>query len=132
MGDHLVTTDMGRKFGEGSAHFAWVGELGHHRTQCGLGRGYTSVLSGILIHPAVWPQYTNVTDRTDRQTGQDRQRSDSTGRTVLQTVAQKRPPLHFWRQFVARVAIFLVGVEPRRLIEPFTTQFVTHEQISRT
>jgi len=29
--------------------------------------------SGILIHPTVWPQYTNVTDRqTVRQTGQDR------------------------------------------------------------
>jgi len=28
--------------------------------------------SFILIHPTVWPQYTNVTDRTDR-TGQDRQ-----------------------------------------------------------
>ena len=30
----------------------------------------TSIPSGILIHPAVWPQYTNVTDRTaqDRQT----------------------------------------------------------------
>ena len=33
-----------------------------------------SVPSGILIHPTVWPQYTNVTDRqTDRQNGQDRQ-----------------------------------------------------------
>jgi len=31
------------------------------------------VPSFILIRPAVWPQYTNVTDRqTDRQTGQDR------------------------------------------------------------
>jgi len=40
-----------------------------------------------LIRPTVWPQYTNV---TDRQTGQtDRQRTDSIGRTVLQTVAQK-------------------------------------------
>jgi len=40
-----------------------------------------------LIHPTVWPQYTNVTDMTDRQ---DRtQRSDSVGRTVLQTVVQK-------------------------------------------
>ena len=39
-----------------------------------------SVPSGILIHQTVWPQYTNV---TDRQTGH---RSDSTGRTVLQTV----------------------------------------------
>jgi len=39
--------------------------------------------SFILIHPnpTVWPQRTNVTDR------QDRQRSDSIGRTVLQTVA---------------------------------------------
>jgi len=31
--------------------------------QCGLGQGL-SVPSGILIHPTVWPQYTNVTDRT--------------------------------------------------------------------
>jgi len=53
----------------------------------------TSIPSGILIHPAVRPQYTNVTDKqtdrtgqTDRQTGQQ---SDSIGRTVLQTVAQK-------------------------------------------
>jgi len=38
--------------------------------------------SFILIHPTVWPQYTNVTDR------QDRQRSDDIGRTVLQTVVQ--------------------------------------------
>jgi len=37
-----------------------------------------------LIRPTVWPQYTTV---TDRQT--DRQRSDSVGRTALQTVAQK-------------------------------------------
>jgi len=44
--------------------------------------------SFILIHPTVWRQYTNVTDRQDR-TGQNRQRSDSIGRTVLQTVAQK-------------------------------------------
>jgi len=26
------------------------------------------VPSFILIHPTVWSQYTNVTDRTDRQT----------------------------------------------------------------
>ena len=46
----------------------------------------------ILIHPAVRPQYTNVTtdrqDGTDKQTGQTGQRSDSIGRTVLQTVVQ--------------------------------------------
>ena len=27
-----------------------------------------SVPSGILIHPTVWPPYTNVTNRTDRTT----------------------------------------------------------------
>jgi len=43
----------------------------------------TCMPSFILIHPTVWPQYTNVTDRIDRQ------RSDSIGRTVLQTVAQQ-------------------------------------------
>ena len=37
----------------------------------------------ILIHPTVWPQYTNVTDRqTDRQTDRETvQRSDSIGRS---------------------------------------------------
>ena len=52
----------------------------------------TCAPSFILIHPTVWPQFTNVTDRTDRrgQTGVTyRQRSDSIGPTVLQTVAQK-------------------------------------------
>ena len=42
--------------------------------------------SFVLIHPTVWPQYDNVTDRqTDRQ---DKQCSDSIGCTVLQTVTQ--------------------------------------------
>jgi len=42
--------------------------------------------SFVLIRQTVWPQYTNVTDR------QDRQRTDSIGRTILQTVAQKQQP----------------------------------------
>jgi len=29
----------------------------------------TSVPSGVLIHPTIWPQYTNVTDRQDRYEG---------------------------------------------------------------
>jgi len=33
----------------------------------------------ILIHPTVWPQYTNVTDRQDRQTGQDKRRQTDNG-----------------------------------------------------
>ena len=50
----------------------------------------------ILVHPTVWPQYVHQRHRqTDRQTdrqsvSQERQRSDSIGRTVLETVAQKR------------------------------------------
>jgi len=47
----------------------------------------------ILIRPTVWPQYTNVTDR------QDRQRSDSIGWTVLQTVNPKTCSSHFQRFF---------------------------------
>ena len=60
--------------------------------------------SFILTRPTVWPQCTNVTDRTNRQDrkGQDRtdrqtdrQQSNSTRRIVLQMVAQKtaRPTL---------------------------------------
>ena len=44
----------------------------------------TCMPSFTWIRQTLWPQYSNVTDR------QDRQRSDSIGRTVLQTVAQKR------------------------------------------
>ena len=53
----------------------------------------TGTPSFVLIRPTVWLQYTNVTDKTgqtDRTDGTDRQRTDSIGRTVLQTVAQKR------------------------------------------
>ena len=75
------------------------GELRPYLTQCGHGPRPTSVSSGILIYQTVWPQYTNVTDseavdRQHKQTGRqaERQRSDSEGRNVLQTVVQK-PPL---------------------------------------
>jgi len=45
------------------------GELGSHLTQCVRGRGLRACqLSFVLIHPAAWPQCTNVTDRQDRQT----------------------------------------------------------------
>jgi len=38
MGDRLATIDMGRKWG-GAAVGGAVSPLGHHITQCGLGRG---------------------------------------------------------------------------------------------
>jgi len=61
-------------FQSGGCCAPFRGELGSHLTQCGLGSGQrpTCMSSFILIHPAVWPQYTNVTDRTDRQTTSDR------------------------------------------------------------
>ena len=54
----------------------------------------TCMPSFILIRPTVWPQCMNVTDRTGQT---NRQRSDSIGRIVLQTVAQKpqKPNLRF-------------------------------------
>ena len=65
----------------------WGGGAGFPSNTVWPGPRHTCMASFILIHPKVWPQCTNV---TDRQTGQtDRQRSDSIGRTVLQTVAQK-------------------------------------------
>jgi len=41
------------------------GEQGPHLIRCGQGRAHLHA-SFILIHPTVWPQYTNVTDRQDR------------------------------------------------------------------
>jgi len=68
----------------------------------------TTMPSFILIHPTIWPQYTNV---TDRQTGQtDRQRPDSTGRTVLQTVAQKRFTLCYQTVVLSCLSVCNVGV----------------------
>ena len=73
MGDRFATIDMGRKVWDCSAPFrggSWV------PSNMSPGPRLTSVPSGILSHPTVWPQYTNV---TDRQTGQ---RSRSIRRTV--------------------------------------------------
>ena len=47
----------------------------------------TCMPSFISTRHTIWPQYTNVTDRQDR-TQTDRQQSDSTEQTVLQTVAK--------------------------------------------
>ena len=52
----LTTIDMGRKFGVLCPFFRG-GELGPHLTKSPWPRP-TSVPSGILIHPAVWPQRT--------------------------------------------------------------------------
>jgi len=65
MGDRLATVDMGQKLGampllEGAS---WAPS--------------NTILNFILMRPTVWPQYANVTDRTDRQT--DRQTGKDSG-----------------------------------------------------
>ena len=77
---HLATADMGRKLGMCPFWVSWSPS----NTMWQRPRP-TSMPSFILIDPTIWPQkqYTNVTDR------QDRQWSNSMGQTILQTVAQK-------------------------------------------
>jgi len=65
-GDRLVTIDMGRKWG-GTAVPLSVGGAGSQSNTMWPYPRPTSVPSGILIHPTVQPQYTNVY----RQIGQD-------------------------------------------------------------
>ena len=52
---HLATIEMGRKLGMGLHPPLGGGGLGPHLTQS-LGLRPTFVPSGILIHPAIWPQ----------------------------------------------------------------------------
>jgi len=73
---HLATTDMNQKLG--GAEPLW-GRRSWVPIQHNVARDEA------YLH--AWPQYTNITDKTDKQTGQ---RSDNTGRTILQTVVQKR------------------------------------------
>jgi len=61
----LATIDMGRKLG--AAVYFWGEGAGSPSNTMWPGPRPTSVLSGILIPPTVWPQYINVTNRT----GQD-------------------------------------------------------------
>jgi len=76
MGNHFATIDMGEKV-EGAAVPLSVGwEMGPPPNTMSPGQRPTFIPSGILIHPTIWPQYSNVTDR------QDKQRSDSTGGTL--------------------------------------------------
>ena len=86
IGDRLATIDMGRKSGGVPPFFGGGGGAGPPSNT--MWPMPTSVPSFILVHPTVWPQYTNITDRQTAQTEQDRQRSDSMEQTVLQTVAQ--------------------------------------------
>ena len=62
---HLAATDMGRKLG--GAGPLWGGRAGFSSNTMWPGPRPTRTPSFILIRQTVWPQYTNVTDRQDRQ-----------------------------------------------------------------
>jgi len=82
----LATTDMGQKLGGYVSLGRGAGSLSN--SMCP-GPRPTLMPSFILIRPTVWLQCTNVTRHRQDIGRQDRQRSDSIGLTVLQTVAQK-------------------------------------------
>jgi len=63
IGNRLATTLHGRKVAELLRPFPWKAESPSNAIPPG--PRPTSVPVGILIHPTVWPQYTNVTDRQD-------------------------------------------------------------------
>ena len=61
----LATADMGRKLGA----VPLLGRgAGSPTKTLWLGLRPTSMPSFILIYPTVWPQYSNITDRQNKQT----------------------------------------------------------------
>ena len=68
MDDRLATIDMGQRVGLLCPLFLGGGGGGGAGSPCDRMWPWprpTSVPSGMLIHPTVWPENTNVTDRTD-------------------------------------------------------------------
>ena len=65
MGDRLATIDIARKVG--AAVPLSVGEGGSPFNTLSPGPRPTCIPTGILMQPTVWPQYTNVTEKTDRR-----------------------------------------------------------------
>ena len=63
MGDRFATIDMARKVG--ASVLLYVGGARSLSNVMSHGPMSTSAPSGFLIHPTVWSQYTNVTDRQD-------------------------------------------------------------------
>jgi len=68
MGDCLATIDMGHGLKIGGVPLSlFSGGARSPSKTMSPGTRPTFLPSGTLIHPVVWPQYTNVTDRQDRQ-----------------------------------------------------------------
>ena len=74
----------GPKIGGGCAFFFGGAGSPPNNVACAEAYQSTTIPSFMLIHPTVWPQYTNVTDKTDRHTGQT-QRSVAWAEVYLRT-----------------------------------------------
>jgi len=95
---YRLAIDMGRKVGDVVP--LSLGGAGSLSNTMSPGPRPISVPSGILIHPTVWPQYTNVTDRTDRQ------RFCSIGRAVTCNGRLKKRPICSQEQRFYRLYMF--------------------------
>ena len=65
MGNHLVTIDMGQKVGGRGCGAPFIGGAASPSNTMSPGPRPTSIPSGILIHPAFWPQQTWAEVYTD-------------------------------------------------------------------
>jgi len=83
----LARIDMGRKLGAPPPFRG--GGAGSPSNTMSLGLRPNSLPSGILIHPAIWAQYTNVTDRQDRHN-----RPTDNGLTAYGEPSYKRMPIN--------------------------------------
>jgi len=128
MGDRLATINMGRKV-VAVVPLSWRG-AGPYLTQWGQGRGLPSCrVSSWSIQPfghnTPRLQTERQTDRqTDRQTGQDRQWFDSTGPTVLQTVAQNVSCAVCQHKFVADIMSYKECNTSLYILTGFSTNHV--------
>jgi len=104
MGDRLATIDTGRKVG--AAVRLFVGELRPHLTMSP-GPRPTSVQNGILIHLTVWQQYTNATDKQDRQGNGPVAWGEPLG--LLVTVAQKGTDQRVRTASITMASMVLLG-----------------------
>jgi len=78
------------------------------------------MLSFVLIHPTVWLQHTNVTDRQDRTRQTDRQWSDSVQRTVLRTAGSPKNQT-ILAQVTAEMSEMRLAVEGSAKTEPLAS-----------
>jgi len=92
--NRLATVDMGKNWGMLYSPPVW-GEVGSgipSNTMWPAGLSSICTASFILIHPAVWPQYANVTNRHSGQIG-DRQ-TDNGPTAYANRFTNGRPKIH--------------------------------------